>query len=188
MRRKARPFDERRATDYVEGLLEALGQDRAREGLRETPRRVVAFYRELLTPKPFTFTTFASEGVNELIVQTGIQFYSLCEHHLLPFFGTAAVGYVPNGRIVGLSKLARCVRFHAAGLMNQERITQAVADQIRSEVEAKAVGVVLRARHLCMEMRGVCAPGAETTTSCLRGNLYKDPRARAEFIELARSR
>ena len=170
---------------YVRWLLRALGQDMDREGLRETPRRVVKMLRELTTPEPFNFTVFASEGMSEMIVQAPIPFRSLCEHHMLPFVGTAAVCYVPRERIVGLSKLARAVHYCAAGLQNQERITTAVADMLAHNLDTPDVGVVLRARHLCMEMRGVRAPDVFTTTSCLRGALLDDARARDEFLRLA---
>lgn len=171
---------------FVRWLLRALGQDVDREGLTDTPRRVVRALREQCTPEPFAFTVFDSEGMSEMVVQAGIPFYSLCEHHVLPFFGEAAVAYIPNGKVVGLSKLARAVRFCASGLQNQERITTAVADMLDRHLAPLGVGVVLRARHLCMESRGVRAPGAETTTSCLRGAFRDDGRARNEFLELAR--
>ncbi len=178
----------RDAQRAVGHLLTSLGQDPSREGLLETPRRVVAFYEKFLRPEPFTFTTFAAEGMSEMVVQSGITFYSLCEHHMLPFFGTAVVGYIPGDKIVGLSKLARCVRFHASGLQNQERITQAIAAQLEQVLAPKGVGVWLQARHLCMEMRGVQVAEAMSTTNCLRGAMLEDPKARAEFLSLARGR
>jgi GTP cyclohydrolase I len=174
--------------DKVRELLQALGQDLTREGLVQTPARVARFYEAFLHPEPFTFTTFANEGgSDELIVQTGIPYYSLCEHHLLPFFGTAIVAYIPGDRIVGLSKLARLVQHTAAGLQNQERITAAIAERLMSELEPKGAGVVLRARHLCMEMRGVKAAGTETLTSSLQGVLRTHGATRQEFLELAKA-
>jgi len=178
-------MDTNAAESAVRLLLLALGHDPDREGLAETPKRVARMLVAHCTPEPFAFTTFSSEGMSELIVQAPIPFHSLCEHHMLPFMGTAAVAYIPNGKIVGLSKLARAVRHCAAGLQNQERITTAVADMLEANLQPKGVGVVLRARHLCMEMRGVRAADVYTVTSCLRGALFDKPEARAEFLSLA---
>jgi GTP cyclohydrolase I len=187
---KHRPEERRAKMKSVEHavseLLESLGYNNGAEALRGTPARVAAFYKIFANPQPFDFTTFTNDGSDEMIVQRNIPFYSLCEHHMLPFFGTAVVGYIPNGRIVGLSKLARCVQHCAAGLMNQEKITKAIANQIESALSPMGVGVVLRARHMCMEMRGVRAPGTETVTSCLVGTM-KDGTTRSEFLELARA-
>jgi GTP cyclohydrolase I len=173
------------AEEAVRTLLCAIGEDPAREGLQETPKRVVKMLREMCHREPFNFTAFASEGMDEMIVQAPIGFASLCEHHMLPFIGTAAVAYIPNGKIVGLSKLARAVKSCAAGLQNQERITTAVADMLTEKLAPRGVGVVLRARHLCMEVRGVRTEGAFTTTSCMRGALLEDGKARGEFLRLA---
>jgi GTP cyclohydrolase I len=170
---------------HVRRLLISMGQDVDREGLRETPRRYVKALHELLTPEPFEFTTFDGEGTNEMILQSEIPFASLCEHHMLPFVGMATVAYVPAQRIVGLSKLARAVKFCSAGLQNQERITKGVADMLEKNLQPVGVGVVLKARHMCMELRGVKAHGTCTTTSCLRGALLDDEKARAEFLRLA---
>jgi len=169
--------------EHLHGLLVALGEDATREGLQRTPERVARFFRELTTRQPFEFTTFDAEGTDEMIVVGPIPFYSLCEHHLMPFFGTASIGYVPNGRIVGLSKLPRLLEYFAHGFQNQERITQQVAAALMARVEPKGAGVVLHARHLCMEMRGVRVPGATTTTSALRGVFLEDARCRREFLE-----
>ena len=170
---------------HIGALLAALGEDTNREGLLETPTRVAKFYETFLRPKPVKLTTFVNEGTDELIIQTGIPLYSLCEHHMLPFFGTACVGYLPSDRIVGLSKLARLVQFYASGLNNQERITKTIANALEA-IKPKAIGVTIRARHLCMEMRGIRVPGAETITSCMRGALRDDAKARAEFLSLTR--
>ncbi len=168
----------------VRALLSALGHDVEREGLRATPARVAKALIELATPQDFEFTTFDAEGMSEMVVLAPIPFYSMCEHHMLPFFGTAAVAYIPQGQIVGLSKLARAVRACAAGLQNQERITRRVAEMIQENLKPVGVGVVLKARHLCMEMRGVQAPGVYTTTSQMLGALLDKPEARAEFLRL----
>ncbi len=165
----------------IRDLLRIMG----REGLKETPRRVMKWIAEFCTPQPFDFTAFDAEGMDEMVIQSDIPFFSLCEHHLLPFFGTASVGYLPEGKIVGLSKLARAVQHCAAGPQNQERITKTVAELLRSKLNARGVGVILRARHLCMEMRGVKAHDTYTTTSCMLGVMRDDGRARSEFMRLA---
>jgi GTP cyclohydrolase I len=173
----------------VAALLVALGQDPGREGLRDTPRRVARSYQELLSPVPFTLTTFPNdEEYDELVVARDIPFHSLCEHHLLPFSGVAHVAYLPGDRIVGLSKLARVVEHCARGLQVQERLTSQVADRLEAALEPWGVGVVLEAEHSCMSLRGVAKPGSSTVTSALRGIVRDDPRTRAEFLSLTRSR
>jgi GTP cyclohydrolase I len=153
--------------------------------LLDTPRRVAASYAELLTPPPFTLTTFPNdEGYDELVLAKGIPFSSLCQHHLLPFTGVAHVGYLPADRILGLSKLARVLELFARRLQLQERLTTQVADWLRTHLEPKGVGVVLEAEHLCMTLRGVRAAGARTVTSTLHGRLRDDPRSRQEFLAL----
>lgn len=177
---------QKRAEDAVEALLEALGQDVSSEGLRGTPRRMASMLLELCTPVPFEFTTFESRKTSEMIVQSPIHFASLCAHHCLPFVGVASVAYIPEKRIVGLSKLARTVAYCAKGLQTQEYITTAIADTLEENLKPLGVGVILRARHFCMEMRGPRAHDTWTTTSCLRGALLKEPEARAEFIALSK--
>ena len=169
----------------VRQTLEWLGEDPSREGLRDTPKRHAKFLLEFTSPDPFEFTTFANEGGDDMIVQTGIPFYSLCEHHLAPFFGIASVAYIPKGRIVGLSKLARAVDWYSRRLQNQERITHQVAERIEKELSPEGVAVVLKGRHLCMEMRGIKKSGTETTTSRMTGAFFENPSARAEFLSLA---
>jgi GTP cyclohydrolase IA len=174
-----------RAEQAVADLLAALGQDPSDEQLLDTPRRVAASYTELLTPTPFTLTTFPNdEGYDELVLAKAIPFSSLCQHHLLPFTGVAHVGYLPAGRILGLSKLARVVELFARRLQLQERLTTQVADWLQVQLEPKGVGVVLEAEHLCMSQRGVRAAGARTVTSALHGLLRSDPRSRQEFFAL----
>lgn len=182
------PFSAKEATAVraAEYILAAFDANPTREGLRETPKRMVRMLREICTPEPFNLTVFESEGYDEMVVQAGIPFYSLCEHHVLPFFGEATVGYIPDGKIVGLSKLARVVQHFARGLQNQERITQNAANLLAEELRPKGVAVMVKARHLCMEMRGVKSPGAATTTTCLTGMFKEDPRTRAEFMALVR--
>jgi GTP cyclohydrolase IA len=178
-------IDRSRAERAVADLLAALGHDPACEQLAETPRRVAASYAELLTPAPFTLTTFPNdEGYDELVLAKAIPFSSLCQHHLLPFTGVAHVGYLPADRILGLSKLARVVERFARRLQLQERLTTQVADWLQTQLEPKGVGVVLEAEHLCMTLRGVRTAGARTVTSALHGRLRTDPRSRQEFLAL----
>jgi len=166
-------------------LLRALGADVDSEGLQETPRRVADAYAELLTPRPFRATTFPNDdGYDELIVARSIPFHSLCMHHLLPFHGTAHVGYLPGDRLLGLSKLGRVVEYFSRDLQIQERLTTQVADWLEEHLEPKGVGVVLEAEHTCMSLRGVQKLGAKTVTSAMRGLLRDDPRTRQEFLAL----
>ena len=185
---RAHGVDLVRAERAVTDLLAALGQDPASEQLLDTPRRVAATYAELLTPAPFTPTTFPNdEGYDELVLVRAIPFQSLCEHHLLPFAGVAHVGYLPADRILGLSKLARVVELFSRRLQLQERLTTQVADWLQDQLAPKGVGVVLEAEHLCMSLRGVRAAGTHTVTSALHGLLRSDPRSRQEFLALTRT-
>lgn len=165
-------------------LLEHLGEEPGRPGLEDTPERFVKFMEETTKPMEFNFTTFENEGIDEMIVETNVQFYSLCEHHLVPFFGVAHVAYIPGERIAGLSKLARSVEYFARGLQNQERITNQIAELIQNKLNPKGVGVILQARHLCMEMRGVKKPNTLTATSSMWGLMKTDRSARDEFLKL----
>lgn len=173
------------AEENIKRLLQSLGENTEREGLQMTPKRYIKFLREFLSPADFNFTVFNAEKTDEMIVQSGIPFFSLCEHHLAPFFGTAAVAYIPNGKIAGLSKLARTVDRFSRRLQNQERIATNIADYIEEQLQPLGVAVLLRARHLCMEMRGVEKQGAESTTSCLRGVFKTDQKCREEFLHLS---
>jgi GTP cyclohydrolase I len=177
--------DLRAAESAASDLLRALGADLADESLAGTPARVARMYAELLTPKPFTATTFPNDGgYDELVVARDIPFHSLCEHHLLPFIGVAHVAYLPGERIVGLSKLARGVETFSRALQVQERLTTQIADWLERELAPKGVGVVLEAEHLCMSLRGIQKPGATTVTSALHGLVRDDPRTRQEFLAL----
>jgi GTP cyclohydrolase I len=140
--------------------------------------------KEFLTTPEFNFTVFDSEGMDEMVLQTNIPFYSLCEHHIAPFFGYAHVAYIPNGKIVGISKLARTVDLYAHNLQNQERITQQVAERLQTELNALGVAVVLTAQHTCMSMRGVKKHDTWTTTSKMLGVFKDDLNARNEFLSL----
>lgn len=174
------------AREAARDLLTALGLDVTAEGLRDTPRRMVDAYAELLTPRPFNLTSFSNEEhYDELVLARDIPIRSLCEHHLLPFVGVAHVGYLPGDRILGLSKLARVVEHFARGPQVQERLTKQIADWIDLQLQPRGVGVVIEAEHLCMTLRGVQAVGSRTLTSSLSGVLREDPRSRAEFLELA---
>jgi GTP cyclohydrolase I len=159
-----------------------------RDGTQDTPRRAAAAYAYLTSgyevDVPGLFTHFDADGYDELVMVKAIPFYSLCEHHLLPFHGEAHVGYIPQGRIVGLSKLARLVEAYARRLQVQERLTEQIADAIVTHLEAKGVIVVISAEHLCMAMRGVEKAGTRTITSVVRGAMKDDPRARAEAFSL----
>ena len=167
-------------------LLESLGVDVHREGMAATPGRMVRAYAELFSPPSFDLTTFPNtEGYDELVLARDIPFESLCAHHMLPFHGVAHVGYIPDDRILGLSKLARIVELFGKGLQVQERLTQQVAGWLAAHLQAKGVGVVLRAEHMCMTLRGVQAVGSSTVTSALHGWLREDAGARAEFFSLA---
>lgn len=154
-----------------------------REGLDKTPERYQKFLKEFFTEKPFDVTVFKNEGYDEMVVQTNIAFYSVCEHHLLPFFGYGAIAYVPDAKIVGLSKLARTLEHFSHRLQTQERLTTEVTEFLEDKLSPKGVGVTLTARHLCMEMRGIRKPGTQTTTSCLRGLFKKNPLTRDEFLQ-----
>jgi GTP cyclohydrolase IA len=170
-------------------LLTALGADLQEEQLRGTPRRMAEAYAELLTPTEFQPTTFPNEdGYDELVLVRSIPFHSLCMHHLLPFQGVAHVGYLPDERIVGLSKLGRVVELFARDLQVQERLTTQIADWIHEHLAPKGVGVVLEAEHSCMSLRGVQKVGAKTVTSALHGLIRDDSRTRQEFLALTTGR
>ena len=155
-----------------------------REGLKETPKRYIKFLNEFLSPPAFNFTTFDAEGTDEMIVQTNIPFYSLCEHHLAPFYGVGHIAYIPDKKIVGLSKLARTLELYSRRFQNQERITTQIAERLMKELKPVGVAVVLKAKHLCMSMRGVKKHDTYTTTSKMIGVFKDDLNARNEFLNL----
>ena len=169
---------------HFQQILKQLGEDTTREGLIETPKRYIKFMREFLEPKEFNFTSFDAEGIDEMILQTNIPFYSLCEHHTAPFFGFASVAYIPNKRIVGLSKLARTVDLYANRFQNQERITTQIAERIQKELNPKGVAVTLKAQHLCMCMRGVKKQDTWTVTNKLIGIFKDEGKARNEYLNI----
>ena len=185
-----RTFDHDKIRAGVRLLLEGIGEDPDREGLADTPNRIAREYDEifaglLVEPEDVISVVF-SEGHDEIVMMRDIPFYSQCEHHLLPWFGSAHVAYLPNedGCITGLSKLARVVDVCAKRPGVQERMTTMVADAIEKKLQPRGVMVVLEARHLCMEMRGIRKPGAETVTSTVRGRFRDDPKTRAEAFSL----
>ena len=179
--------------DTVRRLLQHVGEDANREGLLETPARVAKAWRHwtngyAVDPKT-VLKEFADGGerYDEMILIKDIPFYSHCEHHLAPFFGTAQIAYIPNGRIVGLSKLSRLLDVFAHRLQVQERLTAQVADALMEHLGARGAAVAISARHLCMESRGIKKQGSETVTHALRGVFFEDAKARAEFLSATRS-
>ena len=180
------PRDRDAAIAGAAQLVRALGADLDREGMDRTPARLVDALLEMTSPRSFALTTFPNEErYDELILVRDIPFTALCEHHVLPFTGTAHVGYLPADRIVGLSKLARVVEYVSRGLQVQERMTVQVADLLERELSPRGVGVVLEAEHLCMSLRGARVLGSATCTSALRGLLRNDARSCQEFLSLA---
>ncbi|HEY0489505.1 MAG TPA: GTP cyclohydrolase I FolE [Telluria sp.] len=173
-------------------LLSSLGEDPDRPGLVETPHRVSKAWKHWTSgygQDPVELLKAFEDGAeqyNELIVVRGIPVYSHCEHHLAPFFGKATIGYLPNGKIVGLSKLTRLVDCFSKRLQVQERMTIQIANALMEVLEPKAVGVVIKCRHLCMESRGIRTPGEETITSAMLGELQPNLGLRTEFLALAR--
>jgi GTP cyclohydrolase I len=186
----ATEVDLARAEKAVRELLLAIGEDPDREGLQRTPARVARAYAETMAglfvdPDEVLQTTF-DENHDELVLVKDIPLYSTCEHHLVPWHGTAAVGYIPgeDGRITGLSKLARVVDLYARRPQVQERLTAQVADAVMRRLQPRGVIVVVQAEHLCMAMRGIRKPGSTTMTSAVRGIMKSDPRSRAEALNL----
>ncbi len=181
----------------IEGLIEAvlkeLGEDPSREGLRRTPERVESALQFLTSgyhqdPKLILNEAIFEEDCNEMVIVKDIDFYSLCEHHLLPFFGRAHVAYIPDGRIVGLSKLARLVEMFAHRLQVQERLTREIANLIETALSPRGVAVVLEAQHLCMMMRGIQKQNSLAITSAMLGEFETDEKTRAELLQLIRLR
>ncbi len=180
--------------DATRSLLQAIGEDPDRQGLLETPRRVAEMYAELFSgigkdPRAELSVSF-DEGHQEMIIVRDIPFYSMCEHHLLPFFGVAHVGYIPStqGKVVGISKLARAVDVVARRPQLQERMTRQIADAVYEALEPDGAGVVIEAEHLCMVMRGVRKPGSSIVTSAVRGSFRTRVATRNEFLALIRSK
>ncbi|HEX6988058.1 MAG TPA: GTP cyclohydrolase I FolE [Bacillota bacterium] len=186
-----RTFDHRKIEAGVRMILEAIGEDPDRAGLRDTPRRVAAAYREMFAGigrnLEDEINVFFDIGHEEMVIVRDIPFYSVCEHHLLPFFGQAHVAYIPTkGRITGLSKLARVVDVAAKRPQVQERLTAEIADAIKNRLHCRGVLVILEAEHLCMTMRGIKKPGSLTVTSAVRGVFKDDEKTRNEALAIIR--
>jgi GTP cyclohydrolase I len=182
------PIDTARIRAAVREIIIGVGEDPEREGLRETPRRVADMYAEVFSglredPASVLRVGF-EEGHQEMVIVKDIPFYSMCEHHFLPFHGVAHVGYIPNGRVVGLSKLARAVEILARRPQLQERLSSQLADVIMETMAPQGVAVVIKAEHLCMTMRGIRKPGSLTVTSAMRGVFQRGSATRAEFMSL----
>lgn len=188
MAKKHNPIDTERIEKAVREILLAVGEDVEREGLKETPGRVARMYAELLggmreEPEKYLRSVF-TENYEEIVLLRDIPFYSICEHHLMPFIGSAHVAYLPAGSVLGVSKLARIVDSFARRLQTQERLTYQIADFIMSRLKSQGVAVVLEASHSCMTIRGIKKPGSTMVTSALRGIFKRDPRSRSEIMSL----
>jgi GTP cyclohydrolase I len=184
------PIDFARIERAVREIIEAIGEDPAREGLRDTPARVARMYAELfeglhVDPRDHLQVSFDVPH-DEMVILKDIPFYSICEHHFMPFHGIAAVGYIPDGRIVGLSKLARLVDAFARRPQVQEQLTGQIADTLMDALQPDGVAVVIEAEHLCMTQRGAKKPGSRMVTSATRGAFRKNEVTRAEFLALVR--
>lgn len=182
-------IDQKKAEEAIFQLLEALGENPNREGLLDTPKRVAKMYAEMFSglkedPKD-QFSTFFSEGYDEMILVKDIPFYSMCEHHLVPFYGLAHVAYLPsNGKVTGLSKIARAVEVAAKRPQLQERLTTQVADALDEAMKPKGIFVMIEAEHLCMTMRGIKKPGSKTVTTTSRGIYQDDSMARHSILTM----
>jgi GTP cyclohydrolase I len=188
MSKKIKKVDTERIEKAVKEILMAIGEDSNREGLKKTPERVGKMYAELLAgmhedPKDHLRSVF-TENYDEIVLLRNIPFYSICEHHLMPFIGSAHVAYLPIGMVLGVSKLARIVDCFARRLQTQERLTYQIADFIMNSLKPMGVTVVLEASHSCMTIRGIKKPGSTMVTSALRGIFKKDPRSRNEVLRL----
>lgn len=184
--------DQEKIKEAVKLLLEGIGEDPAREGLVGTPDRIARMYSEIFSGMEedageHLSRVFTVEN-NEMVLEKDIVFYSMCEHHMMPFYGKAHVAYVPDGRVVGLSKLARTVEVYARRLQIQERMTGQIADAVMQELMPKGVMVVLEAEHMCMTMRGVKKPGSRTVSIATRGIFEQDSNLQNRFLQLLQTR
>lgn len=174
--------------ELIAELIKSLGEDLSREGLKDTPKRADEAWDHLFSgygKKPEdVLTVFDNEGYDEMILVKDIEFYSHCEHHMLPFFGKAHVAYIPKDKIIGLSKMPRLVEIFARRLQNQERLTTQIAEALQTLLDPKGVGVVIEAKHFCMMARGVEKQMSEVTTSAVKGLFKKNPATREEFLRL----
>jgi GTP cyclohydrolase I len=191
--RKGAEPDIRRIESHYKDILADLGEDPRREGLVKTPHRVAKALRELTSGYRVDLDALINEALftecyDEMVIVRDIAFYSMCEHHMLPFFGRAHVAYLPNKKIIGLSKIPKIVEVFSRRLQVQERLTMDIAYTLSAKLKPLGVAVVMEARHLCMEMRGAESHHSPTTTSCMLGVFKKDARTRKEFLELVKSR
>lgn len=182
--------DQKKIEEAVRLLLEGIGEDITREGLADTPNRVARMYEEIYKgmeedPAIHLSRTFAVDS-NEIVVEKDITFYSTCEHHLMPFYGKAHIAYLPDGRVVGLSKLARTVEVYARRLQIQEQMTTQIAEAIIKHLKPQGVMVMVEAEHMCMTMRGVAKPGSRTVTMAARGCFQDNPQLQQYFFEMIR--
>jgi len=182
-------FDKNKIKKAVELIIEAIGEDKEREGLRDTPERIADMYEEIFKglyedPRIYLKNGFVEEKHQEMVILRNISFFSMCEHHFLPFFGQAHIGYIPNEKLVGISKIARVVDTLAKKPQLQERLTSEIADILFEEIKPLGLGVVLEAEHLCMIMRGIKKPGSKIVTSAIRGGFRKYASTRSEFLFL----
>ncbi|MFH1883712.1 MAG: GTP cyclohydrolase I FolE [Planctomycetota bacterium] len=187
MAKKSKTIDTERIRKAVKEILLAVGEDTEREGLKKTPERVARMYAELLGgmyEDPKKYLSIFSENYDEIVLLRDVPFYSICEHHLMPFIGSANVAYLPSGMVLGVSKLARVVDCFARRLQTQERLTYQIADFIMNSLKPQGVAVVLEASHSCMTIRGIKKPGSVMVTSALRGIFKRDPRSRNEVMSL----
>ena len=176
----------------IRKILQEIGENPERQGLIDTPKRIEKMYRELTrgyrqNPEEVINSALFDVDYDEMVVVTHINFYSLCEHHMLPFFGAVHVGYIPKGKVVGLSKIPRIVDMYARRLQVQERMTAQIANVLQDQLNPDGVGVVVEGYHMCMSMRGVEKEKAKMITSTLLGSFRDDPSTRSEFLELIRS-
>jgi GTP cyclohydrolase I len=188
MTKKNKPIDTDRIIKAVKEILIAVGEDTEREGLKKTPERVARMYAELLggmheDPKKHLKSTF-TENYDEIVLLRDIPFYSICEHHLMPFIGSAHVAYLPTGTVLGISKLARIVDCFARRLQTQERLTFQIADFLTESLKSQGVAVIIESSHSCMTIRGIKKPGSVMVTSALRGLFRRDPKSRNEVLSL----
>lgn len=182
--------DQNKIKEAVRLLLEGIGEDVTREGLRNTPDRVARMYEEIYKgmeedPSVHLSKTFPVDS-NEIVVEKDITFYSTCEHHMMPFYGKAHIAYLPDGRVVGLSKLARAVEVYARRLQIQEQMTIQIAEAVMTHLKPQGVMVMLEAEHMCMTMRGVAKPGSRTVTMAARGCFQDNPQLQQYFFEMVR--
>lgn len=175
--------------EHFKAIMQAIGEDVNREGLRDTPRRAAKAFRYLTKGYDENIDDIINNAIfesnaSEIVMVKHIELYSLCEHHLLPFIGKCHVGYIPNGKVIGLSKIARIVDFYARRLQIQENLTRQIAETLQKYTDAIGVAVLIEAKHLCMMMRGVEKQNSVMTTSCVLGEFHEDPSTRAEFFSL----